>query len=213
MKKISSVFILFVVVIGLVIPNFALAASENGQDNPFEAPEKYVSYLKSFGDTYDEFIQQYSELSKEKQEVILDVLQNGGDFDVELIESSMQSNEKHRYTRATVQTRPVSFDADFRLFGITFVKIRLQGRFEYSNQRETSVQYKNAYIVQNFVPLSGFERTSLDAYVSDGKFYASAAFTAFVGAKIGDNVIGVRPRTFNIQLNSDYRGNVNGYAW
>ncbi len=213
MKKISGVFILFVVIIGSVIPNFALAASESGQENPFEAPEKYVSYLKSFGDIYDEFIQQYSELSKEKQEIILDVLQNGGNFDVELTESSLQSDEKHRYTRATVGNRPVSFDADFRLFGITFVKVRLEGRFEYSNQKVISVQYKNAYIVQNFVPLSGFERTSLDAYVSDDKFYASAAFTAFVGAKIGDNIIGVRPRTFNIQLNSDYRGNVNRNEW
>ncbi len=213
MKKVSGVFILFVVIIGSVIPNFALAASESGQENPFEAPEKYVSYLKSFGDIYDEFIQQYSELSKEKQEIILDVLQNGGNFDVELTESSLQSDEKHRYTRATVGNRPVSFDADFRLFGITFVKVRLEGRFEYSNQKVISVQYKNAYIVQNFVPLSGFERTSLDAYVSDDKFYASAAFTAFVGAKIGDNIIGVRPRTFNIQLNSDYRGNVNRNEW
>ncbi|MFJ5764361.1 hypothetical protein ACIP9C_03310 [Lysinibacillus sp. NPDC093210] len=213
MKKISSVFILFVVILGLVIPNFALAASDGRQENPFEAPEKYVSYLKSFGDTYDEFIQQYSELSKEQQEVILDVLQNGGNFDVELTENSMQSDEKQRFTRATVGNRPVSFDADFRLFGITFVKVRLEGRFEYSNQKVTTVQYKNAYIVQNFVPLSGFERTSLDAYVNDDKFYASAAFTAFVGAKIGDNIIGVRPRTFNIQLNSDYKGNVNGHAW
>lgn len=61
-----------------------------------------MSYLKSFGDIYDELIQQYSELSKEKQEIILDVLQNGGNFDVELTESSLQNDEKHRYTRATV---------------------------------------------------------------------------------------------------------------
>ena len=49
-------------------------------------------------------------------------------------------------------------------------------------------------------------------YVSNGKFYASAAFTAYVGAKIGDNMIGVNPRTFYINYNCDGTGQGTGSA-
>ena len=50
-------------------------------------------------------------------------------------------------------------------------------------------------------------------YVSNGKFYASAAFTAYVGAKIGDNIIGVNPRTFYINCTCDGTGQGTGRAW
>ena len=67
--------------------------------------------------------------------------------------------------------------------------------------------------MKNWVPLSGFERTSLDAYDSNGRFYASAAFTAYVGAKIGDNIIGVTPRTFYISMSCNGAGVGTGNAW
>ena len=49
-------------------------------------------------------------------------------------------------------------------------------------------------------------------YVSNGKFYASAAFTAYVGAKIGDNMMGVTSRTFYINYNCDGTGQGTGSA-
>lgn len=220
MKKLLSFALAFVFAMTLTVPAFAADTSsanhvetitQEQAFNPFASPDSYIRYLESFGDEYSEFLSQFKALSFEKQQKILDVLSNGGTFDVKLSEHIV--NNSAPTTRASASQRSVNYDADFQLFGITFVTIRLEGRFTHSGTTVKTVEYKNAYIAKSWVPLTGFERTSLDAYVNNGRFYASAAFTAYVGAKIGDNIIGVTPRTFYINLNCNGTGKVTGKAW
>ena len=217
MKKILSLIISLAMFLSLSITTFASDAlavaqpesvSQENTSNPFISPEAYIKYLESFGNEYSEFLSQFKTLSPEKQQTILDVLSNGGTLDVKLSEPIVTTPSIARTSQLGVY-----YDADFQLFGITFVTIRLEGRFTRSGTTVKTVEYKNAYIVKNWVPLSGFERTSLDAYVSNGRFYASAAFTAYVGAKIGDNIIGVTPRTFYISMSCNGAGVGTGNAW
>jgi len=218
MRKILSLALAFIMTMALTIPAFAAdtspttqpeATSQEQTFNPFFSPDSYIKYLESFGEEYSAFLSQFKALSLDKQQIILDILSNGGTFDVTLSAPIVDNS----FPTPLASQRSVYYDADFQLFGITFVTIRLEGRFTYSGTIAKTVQYKNAYIVRNWVPLSGFERTSLDAYISNGRFYASAAFTAYVGAKIGDNIIGFTPRTFYIQMNCNGAGVGSGYAW
>ena len=218
MKKFLSLALAFIMAMSLTIPAFAAdtspasqpeASSQEQAFNPFTSPDSYIKYLESFGEEYSEFVSQFKALSLDKQQIILDVLSNGGTFDVKLSEPIVDNSSPV----ARASQRSVYYDADFQLFGITFVTIRLEGRFTYSGTIAKTVEYKNAYIVKNWVPLSGFERSSLDAYISNGRFYADAAFTAYVGANIGGNIIGVTPRTFYIQMNCNGAGVGTGSAW
>ena len=218
MKKFVSMALALIMTMALAVPAFAADASpvtspepttKEQVFDPFSSPDDYIKYLESFGDEYSVFLSQFKALPLDKQQVILDVLSNGGTFDVKLTETAVDDSS----SMARAAQRSVYYEADFQLFGITFVTIRLEGRFSYSGSTAKTVEYKNAYIVRNWGPLSGFERTSLDAYISNGRFYANAAFTAYVGAKIGDNVIGVTPRTFYITLNCDGTGYGTGNAW
>lgn len=214
-KLIISLILCLAIISSFSIPAFAAdvdnnynymdsspAVQDDSSSNPFNSPDNYIKYLESFGDEYSVFLAQFKALPFEKQQAMLNVLSNGGTFDVKF--SKPTTNNSSATTRAL--QRSVYTDADYQLFGITFVTVRLEGRFTYSGATVKTVEYKNAYIVKNWVPLTGFERTSLDAYVSGGRFYASAAFTAYVGAKIGDNIIGVTPRTFYISMNCDGYG-------
>lgn len=187
-----------------------ISSSQAQPLNPYSSPDSYIEYLESFDGAYSVFLSQFKALTLEKQQKVLDVLENGGPLDVKLSATAVNDSTQ---TRSSTFQRSVNYDADFQLFGIIFVTIRLEGRFTHSGSTVESVEYKNAYIVKNWVPLSGFQRTSLDAYVSNGKFYASSAFTAYVGAKIGDNIIGVTPRTFYINYNCDGTGQGTGSAW
>lgn len=219
MKKFLSIILSLTMVFSLSSTVFAVEVGNNYDHinssqaqpfNPYSSPDSYIEYLESFDGEYSVFLSQFKALPLEKQQKVLDVLENGGPLDVKLSATTVNDSPQ---TRSSTSQRSVNYDADFQLFGITFVTIRLEGRFTHSGSTVKSVEYKNAYIVKNWVPLSGFERTSLDAYVSNGKFYASAAFTAYVGAKIGDNIIGVTPRTFYINYNCDGTGQGTGSAW
>lgn len=219
MKKFLSIILSLTMIFSLSSTAFAVEAGNNYDHisssqaqsfNPYSSPDSYIEYLESFDGAYSVFLSQFKALTLEKQQKVLDVLENGGPLDVKLSATTVNDFPQ---TRSSTSQRSVNYDADFQLFGITFVTIRLEGRFTHSGSIVKSVEYKNAYIVKNWVPLSGFERTSLDAYVSNRKFYASAAFTAYVGAKIGDNIIGVTPRTFYINYNCDGTGQGTGSAW
>lgn len=219
MKKLLSIILSLTMIFSLSSTAFAVEVDNNYDNisssyaqpfNPYSSPDSYIEYLESFDGEYSAFLSQFKALPLEKQQKVLDVLENGGPLDVKLSATTVNDSPQ---TRSSTSQRSVNYDADFQLFGITFVTIRLEGRFTHSGSTVKSVEYKNAYIVKNWVPLSGFERTSLDAYVSNGKFYASAAFTAYVGAKIGDNIIGVTPRTFYIKYNCDGTGQGTGNAW
>lgn len=216
-KHIMSFVLCLAMVFSFTTPAFAAdiedshnytAPSQSVQNDtmsdPFSSPTDYIKYLESFGNEYSAFLSQFKSLSLEKQEAILDFLSNGGALDV--IDSKSSRNTPSISPASTQRT--VWAETDYGLFGITFVTVRLEGRFTCSGATVKTVEYKNAYIVKNWVPLTGFERSSLDAYVSGGRFYASAAFTAYVGAKIGDNIIGVTPRTFYISLNCDGTGDL-----
>lgn len=218
MKKIVSMVLALIIAMVLAVPALATDSSPVNPPeyaakeqlfNPFSSPDNYIKYLESFGEEYSTFLSQFKALSLDKQQVILNVLSNGGAFDVKLSETSVDDSSPI----ALASQRSVSYKAEFQLLGITFITIRLEGRFTYSGSTVKTVEYKNAYIEKNWIPLTGYERTSLDAYVSNGRFYASAAFTAYIGAKIGDNVIGVTPRTFYITLNCDGTSPVVGDGW
>lgn len=218
MKKFLSIILSLTMIFSLSSTVFAVEVGNNYDNissshaqpfNPYSSPDSYIEYLESFDGEYSAFLSQFKALPLEKQQKVLEVLENGGPLDVKLSATTVNDSPQ---TRSSTSQRSVNYDADFQLFGITFVTIRLEGRFTHSGSTVKSVEYKNAYIVKNWVPLSGFERTSLDAYISNGKFYASAAFTAYVGAKIGDNVIGVTSRTFYINYNCDGTGQGTGSA-
>lgn len=203
-KKIIAVLLVTCTCFGTIFSTQTFAAS----NNQFSSPEKYIEYLDSFNDEYDAFASKFKSLSTDKQEKILDVLKNGGKLDIII---KKPSNEFALYKNTSQNN--VACEASLGLFGVDFVVVRLEGRFTHSGATVKKVKYKNAYIVKNLLPLSGFERTSLDAYVSGGRFYANAAFTAYVGAKIGDNIVGVNPRTFYIECNFDGYGNGTVNAW
>lgn len=216
-KHIMSLVICLAMVFSLTTPAFASDTGDGSNyaepsqtvqndtiPDPFSSPTNYIKYLESFGREYSAFLSQFKSLSLEKQEAVLSVLSSGGTLDV--IDSKSSKNIPSITPFSTQKT--VWAETDYGLFGITFVTVRLEGRFTCSGATVETAEYKNAYIVKNWVPLTGFERTSLDAYVSGGRFYASAAFTAYVGAKIGDNIIGVTPRTFYISLNCDGSGDL-----
>lgn len=206
-KIIKRIVIMFTIIFMCSANIFSVPTFAN-INSTCDSQNRYIAYLEKFNSKYEIFIQRFKSLPADKQDKILDVLKNGGKLEVRVRNTSDKSGIYER-----VAQRSVSYEADFGLFGITFVTVRLEGRFTYSGSKVKKVKYKNAYIVKNLVPLSGFERTSLDAYVNNGKFNASAAFTAYVGAKIGDNVIGVHPRTFYIEYTCDGYGIGEGNAW
>lgn len=93
MKKFWSLALAFIMAMTLAVPAFAANTSwethsktitQEQSSNPFISPDSYIKYLESFGEEYSVFLSQFKALSFEKQQIILDVLSNGGTFDIEL---------------------------------------------------------------------------------------------------------------------------------
>ena len=182
-----------------------LVEPEKSADDPVG---NYIDYLDSYNGEYDEFKNELITLSKSEQAEVIDTLVNGGKLDVEII----PDNSTYQ-TRAVSRNRSVGFNARFGLYGITFVEIRVEGRFTHNGSRPIKVEYKNAYISKRLLPFTGFSRSSLDAYISGKRFYVKSAFTAYVGAKIGKQTIGVKPRTFYANFNAGVSGSLKTQAW
>lgn len=160
-------------------------------------------------DEYSEFIQQFERLSPEKQAEFIDILRSG-EFDVKF--SSLNTDVYGGLMHNTLKSKKLhhknfQFDADFEIFGIKVLTLRVEGRFTHSGSKVKEIKKFDTYVVKCLIPMNYMEKNSSDSYVYDGRLYAKASYSSYFGINIKGTDIGAITKTFKIEYNCDGNGN------
>lgn len=207
MKKntILKSMLLLVTLLGFMFVNISGVSAQTVANN--ELASNYVKYLKSFGSQYSEFVKQFESLSPESQAKFVDMLKNGGRIDVKI----HKRGANHRYLLKGVRskksaTKDVMFDADFELFGLKILTLRIQGRITHSGAVVKKINKADTYVVKCYIPLNHMVKDYFDSSIVNGRFNAEAVYSSCFGINISGTEIGAVTRTFRIKYNCDGNG-------
>ena len=186
-KKLVSLLLVFAM--SLVISAPAFAASDTP---PTLTVDKYISFLEEKSpENLDKFLALSSEEQQEFINLLLDpatyTISNNPkisrDYVSHNVRKSTQSDSKIAPKNSNMAlTSSTSWDAwgtqEVSVYGIAILKYEIDVGYNVSNNKITSINYNDAYVVENLNPLVQTDTTSKDAWIdsSGNLVYATGIF-------------------------------------
>lgn len=213
LKKIKRVLVLVLALtltFTFVTPGSNTKAAET-KSNPLESPESYIDYLNQFKkqtqtrtfstnttDTDDEnvekIIDQFSQLSSEKQELFLDILSNtelmalvyAGESDelgeyAEYIQWTESDETPLISTFASTKTKTISHTGTLGVLGVPITKYKITGKYNYTSSGATSALSTKGEVVYHYNPTIATDLTYYGGYINNKKYYGEVTFYYKVG--------------------------------
>ncbi|MEC0272264.1 hypothetical protein [Peribacillus frigoritolerans] len=215
MKKIKRVLFLVLVLaltFTFITPGSNTKAAEI-KSNPLESPESYIDYLNQFkkqtqtqtrtfstnttdtdDENVDEIIDQFSQLSSEKQELFLDILSNtelmalvyAGESDelgeyAEYIQWTESDEPPLISTFASTKTKTISHTGTLGVLGVPITKYKITGKYNYTSSGATSALSTKGEVVYHYNPTIATDLTYYGGYINNKKYYGEVTFYYKVG--------------------------------
>lgn len=172
-----------------------------------------------------ETLKGFKKLTSEQQEIFIEIISNPEIMKAALNGTTSNLKSLDKYSKyitfeATEETleniptmrasvRTVSHSGNLSVFGLPMTKYTVEGKYEYNSKGATSALSARGWVDFQLNPLFPTSLTSIDKYVSGGKFYLDAVFNY----QIGINGIGgiIQIGNLFIGLTANHNGKINGY--